>query len=78
VPIQHAKPLFQLYADVADYDLVLVPDAPLASDINRRLDRLHFGPFATAPRRLAAGRDEQGAAREANKHPVREGFTDSP
>ena len=65
MPIQHAKPLTQLYADIADYDLVLVPDAPLASALNRRLDRPHFGTFATTPRRLAAGRREQAEDRVA-------------
>jgi hypothetical protein len=28
-----------LHAEVADADLVVVPDAPLASTIDRRLDR---------------------------------------
>lgn len=65
MPVQRAKPLNQLYADVADYDLVLVPDAPQASALNRRLDRPHFGTFATTPRRLAAGRREQAEDRVA-------------
>jgi hypothetical protein len=38
---------------------VLVPDAPMASALNRRLDQPHFGPFAITPRRLAARRREQ-------------------
>jgi hypothetical protein len=50
---------------VAAYDLVLVPDAPLASALNRRLDRPHFGTFATTPRRLAAGRREAAEDRTA-------------
>jgi hypothetical protein len=59
MPIQQAKPLSSLYDDVRGYDLVLVPDAPLASALNRHLDRPHLGNFATTPRRLAAGRREQ-------------------
>jgi hypothetical protein len=59
VPIQQAKSLLALYDDVKGYDLVLVPDAPLASALNRQLDRPHLGTFATTPRRLAAGRREQ-------------------
>ena len=59
MPIQQAKSLPALYDDVKGYDLVLVPDAPLASALNRQLDRPHLGTFATTPRRLAAGRREQ-------------------
>jgi hypothetical protein len=65
VPIRRAKPAESLYAEVADYDLVVTPDAALASAINRRLDRPHFGTFATTPRRLAAGRREQAEDRRA-------------
>jgi len=65
VPIQRAKPVETLYDEVAGYDLVLTPDAPLASAINRRLDVPHFGTFATTPRRLAAGRREQAEDRSA-------------
>ncbi|RAW46242.1 hypothetical protein DQW50_05600 [Halorubrum sp. 48-1-W] len=59
MPIQRAKSLPSLYEDVREYDLVLVPDAPLASALNRQLDRPHLGNFATTPRRVAAGRREQ-------------------
>ncbi|PHQ47359.1 hypothetical protein DJ68_02280 [Halorubrum sp. C3] len=65
MPIRRAKPAETLYAEVADYDLVVTPDAALASAINRRLDRPHFGTFATTPRRLAAGRREQAEDRRA-------------
>ena len=59
MPIKQAKSLSDLYEEVREYDLVLVPDAPLASALNRHLDRPHLGNFATTPRRLAAGRREQ-------------------
>jgi hypothetical protein len=65
VPISRARTAESLYAEVKDYDLVVTPDAPLASAINRRLDRPHFGTFATTPRRLAAGRREQAEDRVA-------------
>jgi hypothetical protein len=65
VPIRQAKSADELYEEVSKYDLVLVPDAPFASAINRRLDRPHFGTFATTPRRLAAGRREQAEDRVA-------------
>ncbi|GAA0721078.1 hypothetical protein J2744_000378 [Halorubrum trapanicum] len=65
MPIRRAKRAESLYAEVAEYDLVITPDAPLASAINRRLDRPHFGTFATTPRRLAAGRREQAEDRHA-------------
>jgi hypothetical protein len=42
----------QLYEAVAAYDLVLVPNLPLATALNRRLDEPHFGSFATTPRQL--------------------------
>lgn len=58
VAIKRAKPVDQLYGQVREHDLVLVPDPPLASALNRRLERAHFGPFAITPRRLAAGRRE--------------------
>jgi len=50
---------------VKEFDLVLVPDAPMASALNRRLDHAHFGPFAITPRRLAARRREQAEDRLA-------------
>ncbi|SDF78269.1 PD-(D/E)XK nuclease superfamily protein [Halorubrum xinjiangense] len=65
MPIRRAKPAESLYAELAEYDLVVTPDAALASAINRRLDRPHFGTFATTPRRLAAGRREQAEDRRA-------------
>ncbi|PSQ18126.1 hypothetical protein BRD00_05750 [Halobacteriales archaeon QS_8_69_26] len=58
MPIRRARDIDDLYGEVADYDLVLVPDAPLASALNRRIDRPHLGTFAIPPRRLAAGRRE--------------------
>ncbi|MCL9814043.1 PD-(D/E)XK nuclease family protein [Natranaeroarchaeum aerophilus] len=60
-----AKPVDRLYEEVAGFDLVVVPDAPLASALNRRLDRPHLGTFATTPRRLAAGRRETAEDRLA-------------
>ncbi|QAU12111.1 hypothetical protein EKH57_04785 [Halorubrum sp. BOL3-1] len=65
MPIREAKEVDSLYDEVRDHDLVVAPDAPLASAINRRLDRPHFGTFATTPRRLAAGRREQAEDRRA-------------
>jgi hypothetical protein len=65
VPIRSAKTAATLYAAVKDHDLVITPDAPFASAINRCLDRPHFGTFATTPRRLAAGRREQAEDRVA-------------
>jgi hypothetical protein len=65
VPLQRAKSPQQLYNEVANYELVLTPNAPLASAINRRIDQPHFGTFAIPPRRLAAGRREQAEDRLA-------------
>jgi hypothetical protein len=65
VSITRAKPIDRLYDEVADYDLVVVPDAPLASALNRRLEHPHFGPFAITPRRLAARRRETAEDRLA-------------
>lgn len=65
MPITRVTPLDHLYNQVSDYDLVLVSDAPLASALNRRLDRPHLGPFAITPRRLAAGRREKAEDRTA-------------
>lgn len=55
MPFNRAKSIQQIYDEVRDYDLVLVPDAPLARAINRRLDEPTFGTFAAAPR-LISGR----------------------
>ncbi|MHB9288809.1 PD-(D/E)XK nuclease family protein [Halobacteriales archaeon Cl-PHB] len=63
--LRRARSVDGLYAEVADCDLVLVPDAPLADALNRRLDRPHLGPFAVRPRRLAAGRRETAEDRTA-------------
>ena len=65
MPISRTKDLDAVYSAVADYDIVLVPDAPFASALNRRLDHPHFGTFATTPRRLAAGRREHAEDRTA-------------
>jgi hypothetical protein len=65
VPIHRAKSVEELYEDCRNYDLVLVPDPPLASALNRRLEQAHFGPFAITPRRLAAGRRETAEDRIA-------------
>ena len=63
--ITQAKSIDSLYEECKDFDLVLVPDAPMASALNRRLDQPHFGPFAITPRRLAARRREQAEDRLA-------------
>ena len=63
--ITRAKSIDFLYEECKDFDLVLVPDAPMASALNRRLDQPHFGPFAITPRRLAARRREQAEDRLA-------------
>jgi len=65
VSVPRAKPIADLYDEVAASDLVVVPDAPLASALNRRLDKPHLGPFAITPRRLAAGRREEAEDRVA-------------
>ncbi|MFB6124950.1 MAG: PD-(D/E)XK nuclease family protein [Halanaeroarchaeum sp.] len=65
MPISRTNDLDAVYSAVADYDLVLVPDAAYASALNRRLDHPHFGTFATTPRRLAAGRREHAEDRTA-------------
>ncbi|ELZ38211.1 hypothetical protein C473_00537 [Halorubrum distributum JCM 10247] len=65
MPIRRAKRAESLYAEVVKYDLIVTPDTALASAINRRLDRPHFGTFATTPRRLAAGRRERAEDRHA-------------
>ena len=63
--ITRSKSINTIYEECKDFDLVLVPDAPLASAINRRLDRPQFGPFAISPRRLAAKRREEAEDRLA-------------
>ena len=52
MPFDRAKSLQQLYDAVSGYDIVLVPDLPLATALNRRLDEPHFGKFVTTPRQL--------------------------
>ena len=65
VPISRAKPIGSLYEDVADYDLVVVSDPPIADALNNRLTRPHIGSFAVTPRRLATGRKEPAEDRTA-------------
>jgi hypothetical protein len=55
VPIQRAKPIDDLYEEVADHDLVLAADAPLTLALSRRLDEPRLGRFAATPRTLASG-----------------------
>ncbi|WP_243637926.1 hypothetical protein [Natrarchaeobius oligotrophus] len=62
---RQSKPIDRLYQEVADYDLVIVPDSPLADALNRRLERPHFGPFGITPRRLATRRRETAEDRTA-------------
>ncbi|OLZ39247.1 hypothetical protein A6E15_17735 [Natrinema saccharevitans] len=63
--LKRSKPIDRLYREVADSDLVIVPDSPLADALNRRLERPHFGPFAITPRRLATARRETAEDRTA-------------
>ncbi|WP_144797347.1 PD-(D/E)XK nuclease family protein [Halorubrum depositum] len=63
--VPRAKSPSRLYRDVRSYDRVIVPDGPLASALNRQLDRTHLGPFAIPPRRLAAGRRQESEDRLA-------------
>jgi hypothetical protein len=65
VPIDRARPLQSISDEVADYDLVVVPDNPLADALNRRVETPTFGTFATTSRRLATGRREQAEDRLA-------------
>nr|WP_235271249.1 PD-(D/E)XK nuclease family protein [Halorubrum saccharovorum] len=44
---------------------MITPDGPLASALNRQLDRSHLGPFAIPPRRLAVGRRQESEDRLA-------------
>ncbi|EMA69974.1 hypothetical protein C468_00525 [Halorubrum kocurii JCM 14978] len=44
---------------------MITPDGPLASSLNRQLDRPHLGPFAIPPRRLAIGRRQESEDRLA-------------
>lgn len=65
MPIRRGKSTDRLYEDCRGFDLVIVPDAPLADALNRRLDRPHFGTFAITPRRLATRRREEAEDRLA-------------
>lgn len=60
-----AKPIPDLYTDVAEYDLVVVPDGPLSRALNRRVDRPQLGKFAVTPRELAAGQIDHSEHRTA-------------
>ena len=53
--VRRAKPISQLYREVADYDLVVTVDAPLSHALNRRLETPHLGRFAATPRMIASG-----------------------
>lgn len=70
--IPRAKSPETLYDEVKDYDLVLVPNSPLARAIKRRTHVPRFGTFTTAPRPLAAGRTESAEERAAFLDVVRE------
>ncbi|MFC5135982.1 MULTISPECIES: PD-(D/E)XK nuclease family protein [Haloferacaceae] len=65
MPFPRAKSSRQLYDEVKSYDRVITPDGPLASALNRQLDRSHLGPFAIPPRRLAVGRRQESEDRLA-------------
>ena len=65
MPFPRAKSSRQLYDEVKSHDRVITPDGPLASALNRQLDRSHLGPFAIPPRRLAVGRRQESEDRLA-------------
>ncbi|MFB6082302.1 MAG: PD-(D/E)XK nuclease family protein [Halanaeroarchaeum sp.] len=65
MPISRLRPLQSIYEDVAEYDIVVVPNNPLADAIDRRVESPQFGTFATTPRRLATGRREAAEDRTA-------------
>ena len=56
MPFARAKSLQQLYDAVSGYDIVLVPDLPLATALNRRPNRPHAGTFAMTPRQFVGTR----------------------
>lgn len=65
VPIRRARDPETLYEAVADHDLVICPDDPLADAIDRRVTEPCLGTFATTPRRMATGRREPVEVRAA-------------
>jgi hypothetical protein len=63
--ISRAKSFGELYDMASDNSLILTPEPSLADALCCRLDRHHFGHFATTPRRLAAHRREPREDRTA-------------
>lgn len=55
MPINEARSIDDLYAEVEGYDLVLTTDAPLSLALNRRIESPRLGRFAATPRMLASG-----------------------
>lgn len=51
--LRRARSIDQLYSLVADHDLVLTSDAPLALALNRRTPRARLGDLAQTPRNYA-------------------------
>lgn len=55
VPVREARSIDQLYSTVADYDLVLTAEAPLALALDNRVQTPRIGRLSATPRSHAAG-----------------------
>lgn len=65
VSLRRVKSPETLFSEVSEFDRVVVPDPALGSALTRHLREPHYGPFASTPRRLAAGGRETGEDRHA-------------
>lgn len=55
VPLREARSIDDLYSSVADYDLVLTAEAPLALALDNRVQTPRLGRLSATPRSYAAG-----------------------
>lgn len=52
--LRKSKSIKEIYDEVKDYDLVITNDAPLATALNKLVDKPRLGYFAMTPRQIAS------------------------
>ncbi len=52
--LKKSKSIEEIYDEVKDYDLVITNDAPLATALNKLVDKPRLGYFAMTPRQIAS------------------------
>jgi len=68
--IKRAKSILELYEEVKDFDLVITNDAPLATALNKLVEKSRLGYLAMTPRQIASKYAQLYCGRIYEKHEI--------